>query len=60
MKLTNVIMIWDLLHIKNTGDLGFCDLEKAIDQVVGVKNNCRTLSEIEASFDTIFDNKDNS
>ncbi len=60
MKLTNVIMIWDLLHIKDTGDLGFCDLEKAIDQIVGVKNNCRTLREIEASFDTIFDRGDNS
>ncbi len=60
MKLTNVIMIWDLLHIKNTGDLGFRDLEKAIDQIVGVKNNCRTLREIEESFDTIFARRDNS
>ncbi len=39
MKLSNVIKIWDLIHIVDTGDIGFCDLEKAIDQTVGVEND---------------------
>ena len=36
MKLTEIIAVWDLLHVK---DIGFCDLEKAIDEVVGVEND---------------------
>jgi len=39
MKLTKVIEVWDKLHIKDTGDIGFCDLEKAIDEVIGIGNN---------------------
>jgi hypothetical protein len=39
MKLTEVIAVWDLLHIKDPGDIGYCDLEKASDQVVGVEND---------------------
>ena len=39
MRLTNVIKVWELLHTQSTGDLGFCDLERAIDQVVGVEND---------------------
>ena len=36
MKLSQVIAIWDLLYVK---DIGYCDLEKAIDKVVGVEND---------------------
>jgi len=44
MKLTDVIAVWDILHIKDPGDIGYCDLEKAIDKVVGVENDvcCNT------------------
>ena len=41
MKLIAVIEVWDKLHTKNTGDLGFCDLEKAIDEVEGVENDIK-------------------
>jgi len=33
MTQEKIIAIWDILHQKNTGDLGFSDLEKAIDEV---------------------------
>ena len=36
MKLTEVIEVWDMIH---TDDIGFCDLEKALDEVVGVEND---------------------
>ena len=39
MKLTDVISVWDILHIKDPGDIGYCDLVKAIDKVVGVEND---------------------
>ena len=39
MKLTEVIKIWDELHIKDPGEIGFCDLERAIDKVVGIEND---------------------
>jgi len=39
MKLSDVIKIWDELHKKDTGEIGFCDLEKEIDRVVGIDND---------------------
>lgn len=41
MNLTDVIAVWDILvaHVKDLGDLGFCDLQDAIDSVVGVVND---------------------
>ena len=39
MKLTDVIAVWDILHVKDTGDIGFCDLDAAIDKVCGVVND---------------------
>ena len=36
MKLTDVIAIWDILHVK---DIGYCDLLKAIEEVIGVEND---------------------
>lgn len=41
VKLTKVMEIWDELHIKDTGEIGFCDLEQAIEKVVGVENDAR-------------------
>lgn len=35
MKLSEIIAVWDVLHVKNTGELGFCDLADAIKQTVG-------------------------
>jgi len=39
MKLTDVVMVWEILHVKNTGEISFIDLSRAIDKVVGIKNN---------------------
>ena len=39
MKLSEFIAIWEILHIKDTGDVGYCDLEKAIEQICGVEND---------------------
>jgi len=39
IKLTKVMEIWDELHAQDTGDIGFCDLEQAIEKVVGVEND---------------------
>ena len=39
MKLTEVIAIWENLHRKDTGELGYCDLEKAIEQVEEIVND---------------------
>ena len=40
MKLSDVIKIWDTIHVMDLGELGFCDLEKAIDEIVGIENDC--------------------
>ncbi len=42
VKLSDVIKIWDILNVKDTGKLGFCDLEKVIDETVGVENDIST------------------
>lgn len=39
MKLTDVIAVWDILHIRDPGDIGYCDLLEAIEKVVGVEND---------------------
>ena len=39
VKLSEVIEMWDKLHLKDTGEIGFCDLERAIDEVIGVEND---------------------
>lgn len=40
VKLSDVIAVWDIIHVNNVGELGFCDLEHALDEVVGVENDC--------------------
>ena len=32
MKLTQLIEVWEALTIHDTGDLGFCDLEAALEE----------------------------
>ncbi len=44
MKLTEVIAIWDILHVKHVGDLGYCDLQDAIEEVVGIENDISNWS----------------
>ena len=39
MKLTDAIRVWDELHRLNVGELGYCDLEKAIEKIVGIEND---------------------
>jgi hypothetical protein len=39
VKLTEVMAVWEHLHVRDTGDIGFCDLDRAIDAVVGVEND---------------------
>lgn len=39
VMLTDVQKIWELLHVRDTGELGFCDLEAAVDEVIGIKND---------------------
>ena len=39
MKLTEVMEVWELLHVKHVGDLGCCDLEQAIEEVIGIEND---------------------
>jgi len=39
MTLQEIIDIWEELHVKDTGELGFCDLANAVREVVGITNN---------------------
>ena len=39
MKLTKIIAIWDILHKKGTGELGFSDLLGAIEGIEGIEND---------------------
>lgn len=40
LLLTDVIAIWDVLHVHDTGDIGYCDLEAAIEEAgIQIINN---------------------
>jgi len=39
MKLSQLIAIWDILHVVDTGDIGFCDLCDAIETQVPIHND---------------------
>ena len=43
MKLSDVMKVWDTLHTHDCGELGFADLEQAIDAAVGVENDCASI-----------------
>lgn len=42
MKLSEVIEVWEMIHVMDIGELGFGDMEKAIDEVVGIENDVST------------------
>lgn len=42
MRLSDVILVWDMLHVKDTGELNYCDLEKAIEETAGIENDIPT------------------
>ena len=47
MKLSEIIKVWDILHVKDVGEVGFCDLQAAIEKVMPVTNDIavgKTLS----------------
>ena len=39
MKLSDVMKVWEIVHTQDTGSVGFCDVERAIDMVVGIEND---------------------
>lgn len=39
MKLTSVIAVWEELHVKDVGELAYCDLQDAIEKVDGIEND---------------------
>jgi len=44
IKLTKVMEIWDELHTRDTGEIGFSDLEQAIEKIVGVENDVPSVN----------------
>ena len=42
MKLTKIIQIWEELHTKDVGEIGFCDLVNAIEKIVDIENDIAT------------------
>ena len=32
MKLSELIKAWEILHVKDTGEIGFCDLDHALEE----------------------------
>ena len=41
MKLSELIKVWDELHKKDTGEIGFCDLANELEKVITIENDCR-------------------
>ena len=39
MKLSQLVKIWEILHKQITGDIGFCDLCNAIEELVAIEND---------------------
>ena len=39
MTLKELIAVWEELNVKDTGELGFCDLANAVEKVVGITNS---------------------
>lgn len=39
MRLSELVKMWDILHQRDTGALGFCDLVDAAEMVVEVEND---------------------
>ena len=39
MRLSETIAVWDTLHVKDTGEIGYNDLVEAIVKTVGIEND---------------------
>lgn len=39
MKLSKLVEIWEILHRRDTGDIGFCDLVNAVEECNAVEND---------------------
>ena len=48
MLLSKIIRVWDELHKLDTGEVGFCDLEKATEKVDGIKNDISSCWPVES------------
>ena len=45
VKLSVLVATWDILHVKDTGDVGFCDMVNAIESSgIVVENDLRGLN----------------
>ncbi len=41
IKLTQLLKAWDILHVMDVGEIGLCDLDKALTEAgVVIKNDC--------------------
>lgn len=39
VRLTELIKVWDILHVKDTGEIGFCDLDNALQKAGVIIHN---------------------
>lgn len=46
MKLSKLVEIWEILHKQDTGELGFCDLVDAVEEVDTVQNDLSSYQPI--------------
>ena len=55
MKLSQLIKAWDILHVKDVGEIGFCDLDEALQKAgVVIQNDisgCQPLAPTQAQTD---------
>lgn len=42
VNLSDISAIWEILHAKNTGEIGYSDLQNAIESIVKVHNDIST------------------
>ena len=57
MKLSKLIRVWEILHQKDTGDIGFCDLCNAIMTVEPEENDiacCQPIEQLHSPRDTSY------
>jgi hypothetical protein len=54
VKLSEVITIWEKIHGKDCGELGYCDLEKAVEETVGILGDVPGQSNIFPKSEILF------
>ena len=48
IKLSEIIDVWEILHMKHTGEIGYCDVQNALEEVgVQIQNDCLSLPMIQ-------------